>query len=105
MCPPRFFLDFLGSNDIKVVKFECMGFKVWRSNRLLSLSLRLFVAETPESRHLPTHVTFKCSFWVVWVHCSEPLSIMTQCGCIVDYSPQGTAVNIEKIKVVWDISH
>ena len=41
--PTSFFLDFLGSNDIKVVKFECMGFKVWRSNRLsLSLSLRRF---------------------------------------------------------------
>ena len=33
-----FFLDLLGSNDIKVVKFECMGFKVWRSNRPLSHS-------------------------------------------------------------------
>ena len=34
-----FVQDFLGSNDIKVVvKFECMGFKVWRSNRPLTLS-------------------------------------------------------------------
>ena len=74
-CAHLVFSKFLGSNDIKVVKFECMGFKVWRSSRPLSLSLRLVVAETPESRHVPTHVTFKCSFWVVWVHCSEPLSI------------------------------
>ena len=35
-----FVQDFLGSNDIKVVvKFECMGFKAWRSNRPLSLTL------------------------------------------------------------------
>ena len=38
--PTSFFQDFLGSSDIKiVVKFECMGFKAWRSNRLLSHSL------------------------------------------------------------------
>ena len=37
--PTSFFQNFLGSNDIKVVKFECMYFKVWRSNRPLSLTL------------------------------------------------------------------